>query len=127
MPILPVAYSADSLNWPSGSTLIALLPLLLLVLGFEIYCLVDLVRAPSVKQLPKVAWAFIIVLGSAPIGAIIYLLVGRDRTHRVAEPTAGERTAGERTAPAEAGPRIVSADRAAGTVGPGAANGRTDP
>lgn len=85
MRILPVAYSADGLNLPSGSTLMALLPLLVLVLGFEIYCLIDLVRAPSVKQLPKIAWAFIIVLGSAPIGAILYLLVGRDRTRRVSD------------------------------------------
>ena len=105
MPILPVAYSADSQNWPSGTTLIALLPLLVLVLGFEIYCLIDLIRAPSVKQLPKVAWALIIVLGSAPIGAIIYLLVGRDRNHSVSDGAANGFTA---TTPP--GPRTVVAD-----------------
>ncbi len=39
-------------------------------------CLVDL-RHRRVKHLPKWGWALIIVLGNFPIGAIIYLVVGR--------------------------------------------------
>ncbi len=39
-------------------------------------CLVDL-RRRKVRHLPKWAWALIILLGSFPIGAIIYLIVGR--------------------------------------------------
>jgi hypothetical protein len=54
-------------------------PLILLVLavGFGVYCLVDLVRAPSVKRLPKWAWALLILV-SEPLGGILYLLLGRD-------------------------------------------------
>lgn len=54
----------------------ALAPLLVIVLGFEVFCLVDLVRAPSVRYLPKWVWA-LICLASIPIGGIVYLLVGR--------------------------------------------------
>jgi len=81
---LPLAARVD-LNIPSGRTVLALLPLIALVVGLIVYCLVDLVRARSVRYLPKVVWALIIVLGSAPFGPIAYLLLGRnrneDRTH----------------------------------------------
>ena len=76
------ALMADSwvhLNLPSGRTLLALLPLLLLVVGLIVYCLVDLARARSVRYLPKPAWALVIVLGSVPLGAIAYLFLGRNR------------------------------------------------
>lgn len=66
-------------NLPSGPALLVLAPILLLVLGLVIYSLVDLVRAPQVRYLPKLAWGLIIVIGSAPLGAIAYLLVGRGR------------------------------------------------
>ena len=64
-------------NLPSGPALLVLGPVLLAVLGLVIYSLVDLVRAPQVKYLPKLAWGLIIVIGSAPLGAIAYLLFGR--------------------------------------------------
>lgn len=67
---------------PSGRALLALLPLLLLVLGLMAYCLVDLVRAPSVRYLPKPVWALIIVLVSFPLGAIAYLVLGKDHHDR---------------------------------------------
>ena len=67
------------LNVPSGRTLLALLPLFALLAGLVVYCLVDLVRAHSVRYLPKAAWALIIVLGSVPIGPIAYLFLGRNR------------------------------------------------
>jgi hypothetical protein len=55
----------------------ALLPVLLLVLAFVGYCLVDLARH-EVRYLPKWAWA-IICLVSIPFGSLVYLLVGRKR------------------------------------------------
>jgi hypothetical protein len=55
----------------------ALLPVLLLVLAFVGYCLVDLARH-EVRYLPKWAWV-IICLVSIPFGALVYLLVGRKR------------------------------------------------
>jgi uncharacterized membrane protein YczE len=50
-------------------------PVLVLVLAFIGFCLVDLVRNP-VRFLPKWVWALICVV-SMPFGGIIYLLVGR--------------------------------------------------
>jgi hypothetical protein len=71
----------------SGKVLLALTPLLVLAAGLVIYCLVDLIRAPSVRYLPKPVWALIIVLCSAPVGAIAYLIFGKDRNgHDLAGP-----------------------------------------
>ena len=66
----------------SGSTVAALAPLLALVLALIVYCLRDLVRAPSVRYLPKPAWAVVICLVSAPLGPLAYLAFGRDRSDR---------------------------------------------
>jgi hypothetical protein len=55
----------------------ALLPVLVLMLAFVGYCLVDLARH-EVRYLPKWAWA-IICLVSIPFGSLVYLLVGRKR------------------------------------------------
>ena len=63
----------------SGGTLLALIPVALLVVAFVVFCLVDLIRAPSVRYLPKPIWALIILIGSTPLGAIVYLVAGRDR------------------------------------------------
>lgn len=54
----------------------ALAPVVVLAVAFVAYCLVDLYRAPSVRHLPKWAWAVICVV-SVPLGGIIYLTVGR--------------------------------------------------
>ena len=59
--------------------LAVLLPVILLVLLVDIYCLRDLARAPSVRYLPKFGWALVILFVSAPFGAMIYLFAGRDR------------------------------------------------
>lgn len=53
----------------------AILPLVVIALGFVIYCLMDL-RNASVEYLPKWAWAVVIIL-SVPAGGIIYLAFGR--------------------------------------------------
>ena len=80
MPIsTAIAAAGVQLNPPPWSTLLALAPLLLVVVGLIVYCLVDLARARSVRYLPKAVWALIIVLGSAPFGAIAYLVLGRNR------------------------------------------------
>ncbi len=71
--------------------LAALIPLLIGVIALDVYCLIDLARAPSVRGVPKFVWVLIILFISAPIGALVYLFAGRDRT--------GERP----SAPAEAG------------------------
>jgi Phospholipase_D-nuclease N-terminal len=58
----------------------ALAPILVLLVavGFEVFCLVDLARAEEVRYLPKWGWA-IVSLISIPLGGIIYLAVGRVR------------------------------------------------
>jgi hypothetical protein len=67
---------------PSGHRIaLALLPLVLVAVGLDVYCLVDLVRATSVRYLPKAIWAVIIVVVSFPAGALLYLFLGRDRDH----------------------------------------------
>ena len=58
----------------------ALIPVLALLLGLDIYCLVNLVRAKSVRNAPKLAWVIVILCVSAPLGAILYLFFGMDRT-----------------------------------------------
>lgn len=63
----------------SGRTLVALLPVFVLLLGLLVFALIDLVRAPTVHYLPKPVWAAVIVLGSAPFGALVYLVFGRNR------------------------------------------------
>lgn len=46
----PAALASSTL---SGRTLLALVPLFALVGALIVYCLVDLIRAPSVRYLPK--------------------------------------------------------------------------
>ena len=66
-----------AINLPSGQVLLALVPVLVLVLGVVVFALVDLVRRPAVAYLPKPAWALIIVFVALPLGAIAYLVAGR--------------------------------------------------
>jgi hypothetical protein len=57
----------------------AVAPLIVLTLGFLVYCWVDIARH-SVRYLPKWLWA-IICAASIPLGGIIYLIIGRDEVH----------------------------------------------
>jgi Phospholipase_D-nuclease N-terminal len=75
---MSIAQWEVQVNVPSGQVVLALLPLVVLILGLVVYCLVDLVRARSVRYLPKPVWALLIVLGSAPFGALAYLVFGRN-------------------------------------------------
>jgi hypothetical protein len=67
------------INLPSGRVLAALAPLIVLALGVVVYSLIDLVRAEQVAYLPKAVWAVIILVVSVPVGAIAYLVFGRER------------------------------------------------
>lgn len=58
--------------------LAALLPIVVLGAAFVVYCWVDIART-RVRYLPKWLWA-VICLISIPLGGILYLVVGRDRT-----------------------------------------------
>jgi ABC-2 type transport system ATP-binding protein len=52
--------------------------ILVLVVAFDLVCLIDLKRAPSVRSLPKWTWAIIICV-SSPWGGLLYLMLGRVR------------------------------------------------
>jgi hypothetical protein len=65
-----------------GQLFFAVLPVIVLAIAFDAYCLVDLIRSESARYLPKLVWGLIIVLVSAPWGGLIYLFVGRDRGQR---------------------------------------------
>ena len=54
----------------------ALAPLLIIALGFVVYCWVDISRS-EVRYLPKWLWRLIAVV-SIPLGGIVYLLIGRE-------------------------------------------------
>jgi ABC-type tungstate transport system substrate-binding protein len=58
--------------------LLALAPVLLLSVAFVVWVVVDIVRADTVRHLPRWAWIVISVI-SVPLGGIVYLLFGRDR------------------------------------------------
>jgi uncharacterized membrane protein HdeD (DUF308 family) len=58
----------------------ALAPILLIALGFVLWVVLDIVRSPSVRYLPKWAWIVISCI-SIPVGGIVYLLVGRQRDY----------------------------------------------
>jgi hypothetical protein len=67
------------MRFPTGPALAALIPLLLVAVAFDAFCLADLARADDVRYLPKWVWALVICLISAPIGGIAYLVAGRRR------------------------------------------------
>lgn len=54
----------------------AIAPVLVVALGFIVFCLVDLRRAEQVRGLPTWGWVVVIVI-SVPIGGLVYLLWGR--------------------------------------------------
>jgi hypothetical protein len=82
MNVLLAAGATSAASHPRSShqLLYALLPIVILAVMFDVYCLADLIRARSVRHLPKAAWAIIIVVISAPWGGLLYLFLGRDRS-----------------------------------------------
>ena len=91
----------------------ALIPVLVLLLGLDVYCLVDLARAKSVRNAPKLAWVIVILCVSAPLGAILYLFFGMDRTgtgqHKTSGFSRSAPSAGPPAPPATAGPATTPA------------------
>ena len=74
--------------------------------GFIGYAWYDIARAPSVRSLPKWAWALICLL-SPPLGCIAYLVAGRD-THRPGGDVQA-RPGGQLPPPATDSPAVIGA------------------
>jgi hypothetical protein len=60
-----------------------LIPVVIVLFALDIFCLVDLYRAEEVSNLPKWAWAVLIIVVHL-LGAIGYLIFGRKRHGSVA-------------------------------------------
>jgi Phospholipase_D-nuclease N-terminal len=56
----------------------AVIPVILAIAAFVIFCLVDVIRSQNVRYLPRWAWA-VICLISMPWGGIVYLIFGKER------------------------------------------------
>src|SRR5580658_614924 len=62
---------------PPGSDVA--IPVVAVVVAFDVWCLVDLARASQVRHLPKWVWAVAICVWG-PWGGLVYLIIGKDRT-----------------------------------------------
>ncbi len=64
--------------------LVVVIPLLVLAVGFVVFCLVDLARAKEVRYLPKWVWAILCMGGglTIPFGGLAYLVFGKVRRPR---------------------------------------------
>jgi ABC-2 type transport system ATP-binding protein len=98
----------------SASPALVLVPVLLVCLGLVAYALVDIARSRgATRALPWVVWVLLVVL-SVPLGAVLYLLVGRPAggpPAPVADPPTG-------TVPAPAAPSPPAPPPAAATTPP---------
>jgi Phospholipase_D-nuclease N-terminal len=56
----------------------ALIPIVVVAIGFEVFCLVDLARTDEVSYLPRWAWA-VVCLITIPLGGVAYLVFGKTR------------------------------------------------
>lgn len=57
--------------------ILLLIPVLLIQLGLQIYCIIDLVKRRTVKYGNKAIWALVILLVNL-IGPIVYLVMRGD-------------------------------------------------
>jgi len=120
---LLAARAAGALKLPPH-LLPALIPLAVLIVALDAYCLIDLARAKSVRNLPKVVWVIVILFVSAPIGALIYLFIGKDhgRGGRDAQAVAAQQVPAQRQPAVGAG-----AEGAAGYPGARRPPGESQP
>lgn len=58
--------------------LAAFMPPLILAAALIILCLIDIALKPRVRHFPKLVWVLLVVL-LIPLGAVLYLIVGRER------------------------------------------------
>jgi hypothetical protein len=58
--------------------MLALIPVAIACVAFEVFCLIDVWRATEVRYLPRWAWT-VICLISIPFGGVIYLALARTR------------------------------------------------
>ncbi|MEV6033969.1 PLD nuclease N-terminal domain-containing protein [Nonomuraea sp. NPDC052116] len=65
-------YLIDPSTFPWG----ALIPVLAIELALDAYVIVDAIRHPRVRNLPRWAWV-LLTLFANPFGAIAYILAGR--------------------------------------------------
>jgi hypothetical protein len=49
---------------------------LVLAIGFDALCLLDIAQAPAVRTLPREAWALLCII-TTPLGGLLYLMYGR--------------------------------------------------
>lgn len=61
-----------------NTVIAALIPVAVVAVCFEVFCLVDLVRAEEVRFVPRWAWAIICII-AIPLGGVAYLLLGKVR------------------------------------------------
>jgi hypothetical protein len=71
-------------SWPFISFLV-------LAAAFDVFCLIDIIRASRVRYLPKWAWA-LICLAQCPGGGIVYLCIGRLSRAQSAPPGPAQRS-----------------------------------
>lgn len=64
-----------------AAMLLPLLPVLILAALLIGWSLIDIARKP-VQHLPKWAWALLVLL-AIPLGAVIYLVIGRTRGQKL--------------------------------------------
>lgn len=64
-----------------AAMLIPLIPVIALTAILLAWSLIDIIRKP-VQHLPKWAWALIVLI-FIPLGAIVYLIVGRSRGQKI--------------------------------------------
>lgn len=64
-----------------AAMLIPLIPVLILAVLLIGWSLIDIGRRP-VQHLPKWAWALIVLL-AIPLGAVVYLIIGRTRDQKL--------------------------------------------
>jgi hypothetical protein len=69
----------------SVNAALIVIPVLVLAVGFVVFCEVDLARAEQVRYLPKWVWAILCIgIGlTIPFGGIAYLVFGKVRRPRL--------------------------------------------